>query len=127
MDKKLRLHHDYIEKKIAGFGKKRPSEKELSTLLHYHENMIQNFQHERLIHLLVTLFFAMVMLAGMVSFMVLQWYMGDNGQAWLILAPAGLVCVILLVTTLFYIRHYYRLENGCEKLYDLTEELYRLV
>ena len=34
------------------------------------------------------------------------------------------VAAILLVTTLFYVRHYYRLENGVQQLEEITKKLY---
>lgn len=64
---------------------------------------IQFFQHERLIHLLVTLFYALIFLIftalGFVHFIFL------------------FVAFILFIFLLFYIVHYFRLENGVQYLY----------
>lgn len=73
------------------------------------------FQHERLIHLIVTVLFALmtvlVFLFAMTEFTL-----------W-----TGVLLLLLLVLLIPYIRHYYLLENGTQKLYqyyDKLEELY---
>ena len=67
------------------------------------------FQHERLIHLLVTLafaIFALVFLAlGMVSYVFL------------------IIFAILIIFLLFYIVHYFFLENHVQYLYKLYDEM----
>lgn len=63
------------------------------------------FQHERIVHLIVTVVFAILtMLALLGCFMV------DNLGMYVLL----LLFVVLLIP---YIRHYYILENGVQKLY----------
>jgi hypothetical protein len=49
-----------------------------------------------------------------------------EGTMWPATTCLGVIVAILAVTDLFYIRHYYRLENGTEKLYALTKKLYEL-
>ena len=69
------------------------------------------FQHERLIHLIVTVTFAVLtMLAVMLSF-ELETVAG-------FLLP--LTFLILLIP---YIRHYYILENGVQRLYGYYDQL----
>ena len=73
------------------------------------EVKIAFFQHERLIHLLVTLafaIFALVFLAlGMVSYVFL------------------IIFAILIIFLLFYIVHYFFLENHVQYLYKLYDEM----
>ena len=69
------------------------------------------WQHERLIHLLVTILFAILTMA---IFMVLLFY---RELSMLILLTA-LLCLMIP-----YIRHYYILENGVQTLYTFYEEL----
>jgi len=69
------------------------------------------FQHERLVHLLVTLAFALLM----VLFLALMLWT----KIWLLAAVFLLVFVLLI----FYFVHYYRLENGVQKLYSLYDKL----
>lgn len=68
---------------------------------------IQFFQHERLIHLIVTFFTGM----GTILFLLGALYF----------ETIGLFLLFLITLLLFipYIFHYYYLENGVQKLYDL--------
>lgn len=61
------------------------------------------FQHERLIHLLVTLFYAL--------FTFIIFYFTK------IFLPFVFIALILLVFLIFYVVHYFRLENGVQFLY----------
>lgn len=72
---------------------------------------IQFFQHERLIHLIVTVTFAILTILSVLSFLALV-------QVGLLLL--SILLVVLLVP---YIRHYYILENGVQKLYTYYDEL----
>lgn len=64
------------------------------------------FQHERLVHLLVTLTFAILALLTMLCFFVA-------------VTPVLLMALALFLILLIpYIRHYYILENGVQKLYE---------
>ena len=72
---------------------------------------ISFWQHERPIHLLVTILFALLTMA---VFMVLLFY---RELSMLILLVA------LLSLMIPYIRHYYILENGVQTLYTFYEEL----
>ena len=82
------------------------------------EHLIQIgfFQHERLIHLIVTVLFALMELIS-VCLAALA-----GGIAAIALA---LVLLILLIP---YVRHYYILENGVQKMYRQYDRLisYRL-
>lgn len=64
---------------------------------------IQFFQHERLIHLLVTLFYVAFVLFFLVASFFFIGFL--------------LVFYILLIFLLFYVLHYFRLENGVQYLY----------
>lgn len=69
------------------------------------------FQHERLIHLIVTALFALL------AMMVLVWVAVDFTPA------AALLLLLLLLLLIPYIRHYYILENGTQKLYQYYDQL----
>lgn len=116
MDKKLRDYIKYIEKES-----KRPT----AELIDYHKTMTQQFQHERFIHLIVTMFFALFMVICFVAFLMLAIFMPKVAAANFIIGGVGAVTLILLVTTLFYVRHYYQLENGTQILEDITRKLYK--
>lgn len=73
------------------------------------------FQHERLIHLIVTVLFALMTI--LVFLLAVT-----NFAPW-----TGVLLLLLLVLLIPYIRHYWLLENGMQKLYqyyDKLEELY---
>ncbi len=73
------------------------------------------FQHERLIHLIVTVLFALM------TILVFLLAVTDFAL-W-----TGVLLLLLLVLLIPYIKHYWLLENGTQKLYqyyDKMEELY---
>ncbi|MGN0481007.1 MAG: hypothetical protein ACI4EV_05495 [Lachnospiraceae bacterium] len=69
------------------------------------------FQHERLIHLLVTLAFAVFAIFSMFFYLITEQIMV------LVLFFSFLVLLIP------YIKHYYLLENGTQELYKLYDEI----
>ncbi len=82
-----------------------------SNVAERHLQQIQFLQHERLIHLLVTITFAiLIMLTISLSIAWPHW-------GWL--AIIG----VLLVTELFYLKHYYWLENTVQRWYGLYDQL----
>jgi hypothetical protein len=70
-----------------------------------HREVIKFMQHERLIHLMVTLTIAILFVMSMMFSLVYQF---------VILITIDSLLLILLVP---YIFHYFRLENGVQKLY----------
>ena len=114
MDKKLK---NYIEEI------KKASEHPSKELIEYHKAMTAQFQHERFIHLVVTLFFALFMFIAFTIFLFTTLML--PGQSGICLSSSlGIVTLILTIVTLFYIRHYYQLENGTQVLEDVTKKLY---
>ena len=72
---------------------------------------IQFMQHERLIHFMVTILFALLMFMSLIGFFV-----SEN----LGMLAAAVLMLILLVP---YIAHYYFLENGVQKLYGIYDKI----
>ena len=69
------------------------------------------FQHERLIHLMVTLSFAILSMITLICVLI-----SDN--------PFLSVLLLLLLLMLFpYVNHYFRLEWGVQKLYTYYDML----
>ena len=68
-------------------------------------------QHERLIHLIVTVTFAILTFLAVIGTVL-------SGQLSLLL-----LVLLLLVLLIPYIRHYYILENGVQKLYTLYDRI----
>mgnify|MGYP004519626595 FL=1 len=72
---------------------------------------IQFFQHERFVHLIVTVTFAILTLMTLFACLF-----ADNIALYIML-------VLFLVLLIPYIRHYYILENGVQKLYTFYDRL----
>lgn len=111
MYKQILDHKTYMAKQLS----LTPSGVDRKELLAYHEVRVRDFQHERLIHLLVTLFFALLLIGSIVAVLALP----VSRAFW----PLALLTSILFVLELAYIRHYYMLENSVQSLYDITEQL----
>ncbi len=79
-----------------------------------HLVQISFFQHERLIHLLVTLAFALMELMGIVATVFAP-------QPFML--PLMLLSLLFLVLLVPYLVHYYHLENGTQELYAQYDQL----
>lgn len=90
----------------------------------YHLIKVLDFQHERLVHLLVTLFFGFLFLFSVSALFAIQSLGLQDSQTLTYLA--GALSGILLLTELMYIRYYYVLENGVQSLYILTDDFISL-
>jgi len=86
------------------------TEKEKHTLRTEMLVQIGFFQHERLVHLIVTLTFAVF---TMLSFFGCMAWPGIS---------TFLLLGLLLVLLIPYIRHYFVLENGVQKLYEYYDK-----
>jgi len=135
MDKKLKKYTQFakteIDKLASDLKKSKNAEdiklthENTKKLFAYHEHTIRNFQHERLVHLIVTFFFAGLLLAFISALLLLALIPTDSSYIYLSNLVA-FICLILFVTELFYIKHYYDLENGTQKLYELSARLYEI-
>ena len=90
-----------------------PDPERLKRLIRFHYQQTTFFQHERLIHLLVTFFFAFLLIGSTVGTLLLP--------SW----PFFALDFLLTITLLFYIKHYFFLENNVQKLYPIHEALQR--
>ena len=106
----LKNLEDYIRclEELAAQDRALSSEELLSVRTH-----ISFFQHERLVHELVMILFAVLTVGGFLFFVALPEY--------LVLA----LDVLFLGLLIPYIRHYYGLENGVQRLYELYSRLER--
>jgi hypothetical protein len=116
MDKALRAYITTMTEQITAWEKH--PETLPATALQHHVIKTQEFQHERLVHLLITLFFGCLFLGSLAALFILM--------TPLTTLLGTLLAIILLVTELFYIRYYYFLENGVQKLYAITDRLAKL-
>ena len=80
-------------------------------VLREHLTQISFFQHERLIHLIVTVTFALMTMIGLAVSCIVD-YM-----------PIIAIVVLLLVLLVPYIGHYYTLENEVQKMYGQYDRM----
>lgn len=82
-------------------------------ILEEHLIQIGFFQHERLVHLIVTITFALLEMMAL-------------GLTILAFTPALMILTVLVMILLIpYIKHYYVLENETQKMYKQYDELLR--
>lgn len=74
---------------------------------------ISFFQHERLIHLLVTLFYVLFVIAF--------------GIFTCFFMPFAIIEIILIIFLAFYVVHYFRLENGVQYLYHQYDKMNKIL
>ncbi|MDE5772543.1 MAG: hypothetical protein K2I06_13110 [Ruminococcus sp.] len=87
------------------------TQSELSVILSEHMDKIAFMQHERIVHFLVTMMFAIVLAIFMVGMLLT-----DNMM---------LLILVTIITVLlaFYIKHYYFLENTVQKMYKVYDRI----
>ena len=98
--------YDYIDEidKLIESNKKISKE-----IIDNHLIKIGFFQHERFIHLIVTLFYALIFLL----------FMGLGFVHYLFFS----IALILMIFLIFYILHYFDLENGVQYLYKQYDKM----
>lgn len=72
------------------------------------------FQHERLVHELVMILFALLSVGGILFFAVYPEI------------PVLCLNVLFFALLIPYIKHYYGLENGVQRLYEVYDQLEKL-
>lgn len=107
MEKRLKDYLARMEQQTAA----EMTEEERGRVLRDLLTNIGFFQHERLVHLIVTVVFALLTVMSMLISLLLEAALG-------FILP--LAFMVLLVP---YIRHYYILENGVQKLYTYYDRL----
>ena len=113
---------EYVEKAAKDEA---PTRKDYEKLMETHLAQISFFQHERLVHLLVTILFAILTFA---TFFLLYMQMGfsvlaEEGLSWGLLA----LFLLLLVLLVPYIMHYFLLENSVQKMYTQYDEMLKRI
>ncbi len=106
----LKKYMENIQQRMKNYS----SQSELEEIFSEHKDKIAFMQHERLVHFLVTMMFALLLAIFMISFLLTE------NIALLILVT------IIIVLLLFYIKHYYFLENTLQKMYKIYDEIWTL-
>jgi protein-S-isoprenylcysteine O-methyltransferase Ste14 len=105
----MKKHENYVRDMLE----KKLDEENLKELLAYHDKQIQWMQHERLVHLIVMLFVCLFTLLSF-GFTVTRTS-----------TPSIILSGLLLILSVAYVIHYYRLENGVQKWYLISNEIKR--
>lgn len=102
-----------VQKYIEGEMKTAPEERTREMLSEF-ETKIAYFQHERLIHLMVTLAFAAFLLFEIFCLFILP----------VDFLVAGVLLVLIFFgLTVGYVMHYYFLENSVQKMYHMRDDI----
>lgn len=107
MRKRLKMYLAYLE----GLDYENMAKDDMGILRGEMLNQIGFFQHERLIHLIVTVTFALLTILAVFGFM-----------AWPEVTTL-IFSMLLLILLIPYVIHYYHLENGVQKLYKYYDKL----
>ena len=114
-----------MEKRILAYRKRidellKQEDANWAKVLEEHLTQVAFFQHERLIHLIVTVLFAVLEIMSILGTVILAAM--DKGNIAL-----SIMTILLLVLLIPYIRHYYILENEVQKMYGQYDELLKKV
>jgi len=107
MKKSLKEHVNFIENILQ----KENNSFDWSALSDFNRTQIGFFQHERLVHLLITLFFGLIFFGSVIT------------ELFLMNLGILIISIILLIVLPFYVWHYFVLENSVQKLYELEKEI----
>lgn len=114
MEKRILRYRHYMDELLSDIeSNHNKSKEELETLRADHLVQVSFFQHERLIHLIVTVLFALLEVISLVMVMM-------SPELFTLL-----LTVTVLILLLPYIRHYYILENEVQKMYKQYDKLSR--
>ncbi|MCR5738134.1 MAG: hypothetical protein K6G64_10870 [Eubacterium sp.] len=107
MRRRIENYMKYVETMLE----KEMTDEERETFLEHFLVQLQFYQHERLIHLLVTLTFALI---GIISLLL---------NYFIISIVVAVFSTGTLIFLLFYIRHYFFLERSVQKMYTYYDRL----
>ncbi len=115
MEQRILQYRKFMDEELLRLLKEQNvTEEEISRIKKEHLVQISLFQHERLVHLIVTVTFALLEMLAILLTVV-------SGELFPILLSGALL--ILLIP---YVRHYYILENEVQKMYGQYDALYSL-
>ena len=103
----IKRHEHYVQEML----KTNPGQEAIRELLAYHDKQISWIQHERLAHL-ITMMFVCLFFLHVFGFTVIHSSL-----------PCAILTALLLILTIAYIVHYYRLENNIQQWYSLSNRI----
>lgn len=105
MEQRILNYRKYIDELLQQDGL------DWEAVIREHLIQISFFQHERLIHLIVTVTFALLEVI-VIGLCVVSFTLG-----------VGLLAIALLILLIPYIRHYYILENEVQRMYTQYDKM----
>lgn len=110
-----------MEKRILAYRKRiddllKKDDVNWAKVMEEHLTQVAFFQHERLIHLIVTVLFAVLEIMSILGTVILSAMESGN-------IAMSILTILLLVLLIPYIRHYYILENEVQKMYVQYDKL----
>ena len=102
--------NSYIEKDMKGSSYDRHA-----TIIREFDNKLSHFMHERLIHLIVTVLFALM---EIMSIYVMAVTMN---------VTAIVLSIMFLILLVPYVMHYYFLENSVQEMYKMRDVLMKFM
>jgi hypothetical protein len=129
MEKQINAFMYWLEDELAAVESMEAGDERAArarALAALYRQKIADFKHERLIHLIVMLFFVAV--TGLVFTAAML--MPQLVFAWNLEIGTGPIIglyvfsIVLLIIDIFYIKHYYFLENSVQKLYKSEERIF---
>lgn len=127
MDKNIKKYEQFIIKEVEGLKASNSKDNKIKYLYEFHQESVRNFQHERFIHLIVTLFFAGLLIISVMSLFILSSISSNSSNFTLLIMLISIICMILLITEIFYIKYYFELENGTQKLYKYSKVIFEMI
>lgn len=100
-----------LERDVLNRLEGHPAPEMVRELLNFHDKQILWMQHERLVHLLTMLFVCLFFLLAFGFTLACP------------SLPLMMLTALLLVLSVAYIIHYYRLENSVQRWYDLSNRI----
>lgn len=112
MEQRILQYRKFMDEELLRLSKEQNvTEEEISRIKKEHLVQISLFQHERLVHLIVTVTFALLEMLAILLTVV-------SGELFPILLSGA-----LLILFIPYVRHYYILENEVQKMYGQYDAL----
>lgn len=103
----MKRHEGYVRQMLE----KGLDPEALKGLLEYHDRQVLWMQHERLVHLIVTLSVCLFALLSL------------GFAVWMPSLPCLALAGLLVILAVAYLIHYYRIENRVQRWYGLSNEI----
>ncbi len=107
MTEYLKNYMNYIDQRLVQAA----SQAELDEIMREHKDKIAFMQHERIVHFLVTMMFALVLAIFIIGLLMTQNIL------------LTILITIIIVLLGFYIKHYYFLENTVQEMYRVYDRI----